>query len=71
MAALWLLPQLSLKPVVPNCHKISAWHDMLVSDAKGVVGGTRVPRVLREAAYGEVLVLENEKFGVGTYEVWM
>lgn len=28
-----------------------------------MVGGTRVPRVLREAAYGEVLVLENEKFG--------
>lgn len=60
MAALWLLPQLSLKPVVPNCHKISAWHDMLVSDAKGVVGGTRVPR---EARYGQVLVVENKKFG--------
>ncbi|PWA44522.1 ABC transporter family protein [Artemisia annua] len=34
-----------------------------VSEAKGVVGGTRVPRVPREARYGQVLVVEKEKFG--------
>lgn len=54
-AAPRLLPRLSWKPVGSYCHESSACHDLSVSEAKGVVGGTRVPRVLREAGRcGEV-----------------